>query len=363
MFSTCIFCGGALGRNEVIEEFTVGRRLAFDPARGRLWALCPGCRQWNLSPLEERWEALESLERISRDTRARYSTGEISLVRHPDGLDLVRIGRPQLPEYAAWRYGTELVRRRRRHLLVGATVGVGGGAVLIGGVTAGLVVGSTWLAFNTVNFGLGFYRTVIRTQARVELPHGGTALLKERHAQAAALAEEEGRWQLRFPYVDAETITGLRGLRNVAGSARLEDDPVAVLEGQDAARAAGKILPALNKAGGSGKVIREATRFIEETATVDGAFQRALATRSSAWRDAMARMSSPAKALYRLPGPVRLGLEMAAHEETERRALEGELAALEAEWRAAEEIAAIADDLLIPGRIRRRIQGARRGRS
>jgi hypothetical protein len=360
MFSTCIFCSGPLGRNEVVEEFAVGRRLAFDQDRGRLWVLCPTCRQWNLSPLEARWEALESLERIARDTRARYSTGEISLIRHPDGLDLVRIGRPQLPEYAAWRYGSELVRRRRRHLFVGGTAVVGGGAVIIGGTSAGLLVGSTWLAFNAVNLGIGLYRNVLRTRARVELPQGGTALLKERHAQAAALGQDSGRWQLRFPYVDAAMVAGLRGLRNIAGSARLKDDPVLVLEGQAAARAAGKILPALNKAGGSGKVVREATRFVEETGSIDGAFQRALATRSSAWRDATARMGSPAKALYRLPDPVRLGLEMAAHEEVERRALEGELAALEAEWRAAEEIAAIADDLLIPDRIRRRIREARR---
>jgi len=74
----------------VVEEFSVGRWIAFDPARGRLWVLCAGCRQWNLSPFEERWEALESLERICRDTRARYSTGEISLVRHAEGPDLGR---------------------------------------------------------------------------------------------------------------------------------------------------------------------------------------------------------------------------------------------------------------------------------
>jgi hypothetical protein len=42
---------------------------------------------------------------------------------------------------------------------------------------------------------------------------------------------------------------------------------------------------------------------------------------------------------------VALALEMALHEETERRALEGELAMLEAMWRQAEEIAAIADRL------------------
>jgi hypothetical protein len=40
-----------------------------------------------------------------------------------------------------------------------------------------------------------------------------------------------------------------------------------------------------------------------------------------------------------------LALEMALHEESERRALEGDLAELEAAWRAAEEIAAIADAL------------------
>ena len=41
----------------------------------------------------------------------------------------------------------------------------------------------------------------------------------------------------------------------------------------------------------------------------------------------------------------RLALEMAANEDAERRALEGELASLEAAWRGAEEIAVIADHL------------------
>src|SRR5699024_4171046 len=40
-----------------------------------------------------------------------------------------------------------------------------------------------------------------------------------------------------------------------------------------------------------------------------------------------------------------IALEMALHESTERRALEGELAALEVRWREAEEIARIADAL------------------
>lgn len=49
-----------------------------------------------------------------------------------------------------------------------------------------------------------------------------------------------------------------------------------------------------------------------------------------------------------MPKPTRLALEMAVHEEDERRALEGELWRLEQAWRDAEEIAAISDNLLLP---------------
>lgn len=59
MYSTCIFCHASLGANESLEHFPVGRRIAFDAAKGRLWVVCAVCRQWNLSPLDERWEAIE----------------------------------------------------------------------------------------------------------------------------------------------------------------------------------------------------------------------------------------------------------------------------------------------------------------
>jgi hypothetical protein len=64
----------------------------------------------------------------------------------------------------------------------------------------------------------------------------------------------------------------------------------------------------------------------------------------------------------RVAPEVRLALEMAAHEEAERRALEGELHLLERAWREAEEIAAIADNLLLPASIHdrlRRLRGQR----
>ena len=53
----------------------------------------------------------------------------------------------------------------------------------------------------------------------------------------------------------------------------------------------------------------------------------------------------------RLSGTERLALEMAVHEENERRALEGELALLEAAWRDAEVIAQISDDDLTPPKL------------
>src|SRR5437870_1272925 len=132
MYSTCLFCNQDLGSNEVIEQFPIGRRLAFDASKGRLWVVCRKCERWNLSPLEERWEALEECERRFRDTRLRVSTDNIGLARPPAGLELVRVGAALRPEFAAWRYGDQFGRRRRRKM-----VRVGLGATIVGGAIAG----------------------------------------------------------------------------------------------------------------------------------------------------------------------------------------------------------------------------------
>ena len=87
-------CKRPLESNEVVETFPVGRRLAFDAAKGRLWVVCRKCQRWNLTPLEERWEAVETCERIFHETRMRASTENIGIARHKEGLELVRIGNP-----------------------------------------------------------------------------------------------------------------------------------------------------------------------------------------------------------------------------------------------------------------------------
>ena len=63
--------------------------------------------------------------------------------------------------------------------------------------------------------------------------------------------------------------------------------------------------------------------------------------------------------LARLPDLTRLALEVAVADEVERRALEGELATLERAWRDAEEVAAIADSLLLPSGVVDRLRRLR----
>jgi len=129
--------------------------------------------------------------------------------------------------------------------------------------------------------------------------------------------------------------------------------------GEEARRLANIVLPLLNRRGGNRAAVADAVREIErsggpepfllrltEVATPrSGMLARPMTSREHP--DTITNMVTP---LAGLPVPIRLATEMVLHEEHERRALEGELAALEAAWRDAEEIAAIADNLLVPER-------------
>src|SRR3954470_11990065 len=112
MYTTCTFCYGPLGRNDVLETFPVSRRVAFDPAKACVWAVCPGCARWNLVPIEERWEVVDECERRFRRTNLRYSSGNIGLAGLAKDPARVRVGPALRPEFASWRYGKVLVRPR-----------------------------------------------------------------------------------------------------------------------------------------------------------------------------------------------------------------------------------------------------------
>jgi hypothetical protein len=338
MYSTCIFCHGALGANEAIEHFPVGRRLAFDPERGRLWVVCRRCSRWNLTPLEERWEAIEDCERLFRDTRVRISTDHIGLARLGEGTELVRVGRPQRPEFAAWRYSDQFGRRRRA-MMVKAGLGVGVvGAVVAGGVAAGAGIGGFgWMVWRLLEVAVKGSPT--RIVAQLDRPTGaGQITVRGKHLPYLRL-EPEGAdgWSLGVPSGKKQLVY-------------FRDD-VAV-------RTAARLLPQLNRYGGTQDGVRQAVSLIEDVGDPMRYFARAARLSHHAGRLADYGQGAEtgrggAKPLAGLPEPVRLALEMAAHEDQERRAMEGELAILEAAWRDAEEIAKISDDLLLPESVRK----------
>ena len=108
-------------------------------------------------------------------------------------------------------------------------------------------------------------------------------------------------------------------------------------------RAAAQLLPRFNRYGASRSELREAVNLASQHEDPTIAFEKAARFAKRSWisygKGAM---------LTLLPTEVRLALEMASHEDSERRALEGELAALEDAWREAEEIASISDDMFLP---------------
>ena len=163
------------------------------------------------------------------------------------------------------------------------------------------------------------------------------------------------------------------------------------LAGADGLRTAARLLASVNRFARSAELVAAAVRKVDEAMQPDGYFRRTLNTawrwewgRSAATRPAVPAMagrhaaaaaetaaaddgdrtddlavqltgrafwahggigSAPRMTLFHVPVVDRLALEMVAHEEAERAALDEELAALMAAWRDAEEIAAIADAL------------------
>ena len=326
MYTTCIHCQKSLGANAVIETFPVGRRLAFDAGKGRLWVVCRKCGRWNLTPLEERWEAVEDCERLFRETPMRASTENIGIARHGEGLDLVRIGKPPRGEFAAWRYGDQFGTRMRKQL---AWAGAMGGCVLIGGT--GLIPLS---AVAVPAFAFGIYPALaweyLRPVVKVRLEgiaDGGPAA----PGQVARFSRHNLRSVRLLPDDDEPgfSVEVSRGMRK------------ARFPGEGARRVAATLLPHLNGWGGSKLSVQRAVNEIEVEGDPGRFVARVASLGYRNWKGRSGHVSS-------LPYSTRLALEMALHEEQERRALEGELWLLEQAWKEAEEIAAISDALLLP---------------
>jgi hypothetical protein len=351
MYSTCLFCHSDLGANEAIEHFQVGRRLAFDAAKGRLWVVCRKCERWNLTPVEERWEAVEECERGYRGTKLRVSTEHIGLARLPEGTELVRIGAPQRPEFAAWRYGDQFGRRRKKQIAIAGAAFVGGALVLpLGGalIPASLGMGATGM-WQVAHFAqLALHRNKI--VARIESDDGEQMIVRRHHVRGAMLLRRDydHTWGLRLKHSTAKSWWQYDS-----------ESATAVVHGEQALRLVGQILPAMNSRGASKKKLKKAIALIERQSDADSFFRAAAKVADLPSWD-YPRHSDARGTLEHLPSEVLLALEMLSHEESERRAMEGELQVLEEAWREAEEIAGISDNLFLPTEISTRLAEMKR---
>ncbi len=313
MLSRCIYCHAGLPSNTTLERFPLGQRVAFDPGRGRLWAVCSACRRWNLAPIEERWEALEELEKLAHDRgRLLSQTDHIALFRIAE-IEVVRVGRAKLAEEAWWRYGQELMRRRSRYRVVHALEWA---AVI--GFSSITTVG--WMMIG----GGDPLNDLIRWRK-----FGNTAWRGARACRRCGTPIEQLSFKRSTHLVlgpsDAQLTLELRckrcGLRNADGGFEFA--------GVEAERMLRRVLAYHNFKGASERSVKDAVRVIDEVGSPHWLIRRLSRQGYRVGNDKMKQAS--------------FALEIAVNDEAERQLLELEMAELEARWREEEELAAIVD--------------------
>jgi hypothetical protein len=211
---------------------------------------------------------------------------------------------------------------------------------------------------NLYNAGMGIYRS--KVGVNVPDPTGGAFRTRLADLPNVTIDTDGDELVLRVP-----------GSKARAGFAvappvpwyRYDRGETRELRGEAAIRAAGAILPRMNQGGGSQVQVQRAVSMLEQSSSAQQLFlceARALPTRGNTWTRPLIQQNK--YQLKRMPTVARLALEMAAHEEAERRALEGELHILETAWREAEEIAGIADDMFVPASVEEELARLKRDR-
>ena len=340
MYQRCLVCNTPFPPNETLERFPLSIRVAFDPNRGRLWAVCKDCKRWSLAPIEERWEALDELEKIVRD-RARLlsQTENISLLRTGQ-LEIVRVGQANLAEQSWWRYGTELAKRRKNYKKLSTAGAIGAGAAIWGGMaTAGGGVRGAWILWDKLPGAI--------PDAARWFRFGGDVWRGRIHCQRC------GHTFNRIPYRQ-------RGNLILTHPNEMEPTSLAVrcpkcrdrregglhLHGREAEYTLRRALAYHHFEGASERTVTSATRLIQEAGSPT---------------DLSRILLRDGKLLGDLGRTGGIALEIAANEASEQRLLELELNELEAHWETEEELAAIIDGELTPlpllETLRRRVAG------
>ena len=327
MYTRCLVCHTPFPANELLEHLPLGLRVAFDPSRGRLWAVCRACKRWSLAPIEERWEALEELEKISRD-RARLlsQTENIALLRY-ETLEIVRVGRANLAEQAWWRYGTELARRRKNFKTLSTAGAVGAGAAIWGGMATGA---------------LGFFAAwILWDHLPGKVPDAARWLRFGADAwRGRARCSGCGRVIRRLPYRQRTRLI-LRGGQDLQPPHLSYRCPQCgdhregglQLQGREAEHTLRRILAYHHFDGASERTVSGATRLMQAAGSPEHLGRILL---------------KDGKRLGDLGRTGGIALEIAANEASEQRLLELALAELEAHWRIEEELAGIIDGELTP---------------
>jgi len=301
MFHTCVFCGSALPGNERLEHFPVGRRVAYDPERGRLWAVCGACGRWNLAPFEERWEALEELERLAAGgARTLARTDNVALLTAP-GLDLVRVGPARLAEESWWRYGRDLLRRRRSAALL---------------LTLDLLI-------------LPVFTPLARHQAFGRFAHVGEGTCPKCGAAGVRMTwSEAGRGRLALD--EASRMAIEFGCLRCGAS---EPGAGPTFTGAEAERVMRGFLARAHFGGAPREVVTASAQAIDAAGSAEGYVRE------------IARGGQP---LWQLEqsAPRSVALEIALNDDAERRLLRADAAMVERQWEEEERIAAIADRLV-----------------
>lgn len=113
------------------------------------------------------------------------------------------------------------------------------------------------------------------------------------------------------------------------------------ITGNEARRALSRLMPAVNADGAREQVVLEASQLVDGNDKLRKMLEFGVADRRIEF------LKNEVTGLHQLPVAFRLAMEMSLHQEDERRAMDGELAALEERWREAEEVAGLADAMFV----------------
>ncbi len=323
LYTHCLVCNTPFPANEELEYFSTSTRVAYDAARGRLWAVCRSCKRWSLAPIEERWEALEELEKVVTDRAKLLSkTDNVALLRAGE-LDVVRVGRANLTEEAWWRYGRELTSRAARHQKLTFIGTAAAGAAIAGGwASGGFGWLGAWLLWENAPQQL--------THAARWLRFGGSAWRGKRRCTRCGQIFRNIAYRDRTQLIlspgsgpgDALSVTQRCPVCGDLGEGGLH------LEGKEGEYVSRRVLAYHHHTGASEQRVRSATRLIEEAGSPE---------------DLTRIVIKEGRRLGDLQRTGAIALEIAANDTLEQHLLELELDEIEARWKEEEELASIID--------------------